>query len=151
MNYSKVQADILKAKDKTKFPYLYGHYNKCGKEYIAIIIDGKEVVLIPEESFYLDAEKCFGQSKLVSNIERICNTDGTVDIRTDGTIKPLEGNSKHKVQIFTNGSEEIWVSTDLLKIFDMSTSHFKGINKKTPVFIYEEGNLVGLVWTINHQ
>ena len=99
--------------------------------------------------FYLDIEKCFDQAKPL-NVEKIINDDHAVDIYTDGIVKPVGGDPKHKVQIFSNDKADIWIAVKYLKLFDLSISHFKGSDKKSPLYIYEDETLVGLVLPVNH-
>ena len=110
---------------------------------------GKPHVLIPEKVFYLDIEKCFDQATPL-NVEKMINDDHAVDTYTDGIVKPVGGDPKHKVQIFSNDKADIWIAVDLLKLFDLSIAHFKASDKKSPLYIYEDETLVGLVLPVNH-
>lgn len=153
MNYVKLLTDVLKARDKektrgVKSPYLYGYYEKYGEKYIAIVVDGHALVFIPERVFYLDIEKCFETIPL--SVDKMIDYDNVVDTYTDGIVKPVGGDSKHKVQIFSNDKADIWIAVEYLKLFDLSISHFKGSNEKSPLYIYEDETLVGLVLPVNH-
>lgn len=153
MNYIKLLTDVLKARDKektrgVKSPYLYGYYEKYGEKYIAIAIDGHALVFIPERVFYLDIEKCFETTPL--SVDKMFDYDNVVDTYTDGIVRPVGGDPKHKVQIFSNDKADIWIDVKYLKLFDLSISHFKGSDKKSPLYIYEDETLVGLVLPVNH-
>ena len=154
MNYIKLLTDVLKARDKektrgVKSPYLYGYYEKYGEKYIVIAIDGHALVFIPERVFYLDIEKCFDQVEPL-HVNKIIDDDNVVDTYTDGIVKPVGGDPKRKVQIFSNDKADIWIAVKYLKLFDLSISHFKGSDKKSPLYIYEDETLVGLVLPVNH-
>lgn len=154
MNYIKLLTDVLKARDKektrgVKSPYLYGYYEKYGEKYIAISVYGHMLVFIPEKFFYLDIEKCFDQVEPL-HVDKIINDDHAVDTYTDGIVKPVGGDPKHKIQIFSNDKADIWIAVDLLKLFDLSIAHFKASDKKSPLYIYEDETLVGMVLPVNH-
>lgn len=154
MNYIKLLTDVLKARDKEKTrgkksPYLYGYYEKYGEKYIAIAVDGHALVFIPEKFFYLDIEKCFDQAEPLL-VDKMINDDHAVDTYTEGIVKPVGGDPKHKVQIFSNDKADIWIAVDLLKLFDLSIAHFKASDKKSPLYIYEDETLVGLVLPVYH-
>ena len=52
---------------------------------------------------------------------------------------------KKILRVFSNGNENIYVDESLIKYFDLKNSTFKGRNKKSPIYIYEDYNMVGLV------
>lgn len=154
MNYMKLQTDIIKAVDKEKnggkkSPYKYGYYEQNGEKYIAILDDHK-IVFIPEKFFYLNIDKVFDQVN-VYHVDKMINVDNVVNTYTEGVIKPIKADPKIKVQIFSNDKADIWISVDLLKLFDLSVSHFKASDKKSPLYIYEDETLVGLILPVNHS
>lgn len=54
------------------------------------------------------------------------------------------------LRLFEVGKEKVYVNESLMKYFDLDESTFKGTNRKSPIFIYENNALVGLVLPTNY-
>ena len=52
---------------------------------------------------------------------------------------------KKILRVFSNGNENIYVDESLIKYFDLENSTFKGRNRKSPIYIYEDEVMVGVV------
>ncbi len=147
MNYLKLQTDILKALDKEKTrnivsPYRYALYRSVEDLNYVIIFNTYSAIYIRSDLFFLDLDKV--SSTPVMYRDHFFNEDKAIPTVTEGLTKPVLG-TKKRLQIFTNVNGEIVVDTDLLKYFDLKNATFKGTDGKSPVFIYEDDILVGVV------
>ena len=68
------------------------------------------------------------------------------------TIVMVDKNkAKMKLHKFVIGDEVIFLDENNLKYFDLEDSTFKGTNRKNPIYIYENEELVGMVLPVNHK
>lgn len=149
MNYIKLQQDILKAKfiEDTKgrqSPFWYGLY----KESVAIIIDGHYIVFIPKCAFYLDLDKIFPKVK-PANINTIIKCINEAEPIQDTRAMRIVADDQ-KVRIFSGKNDQIWIADDLFKYFSKDVTEYRGIDKKSPIFLYEYEVLVGVLYPVNH-
>ena len=152
MNYADIQIDVLKAayakktKNKT-FPYRYGIVSDC-----ICVTDTHKLVKIPQDICFLHLETVF--SNMPMNLRIICDDSKATAASDTQVTKSLTINNKRLlIHIFkvNNSNEEIWIDARLLKGFDLKNSMFKAINRKNPLYIYEDGVMVGLILPVNHN
>lgn len=151
MNYHNIQNELLKsayARDtKNKnFPYNYGIVG----EYICIT-DGFKLEKIPKDKFFLNIETVF-KNKEPINMVKIMDDSDAKEVRNTMMTKMVDDKTHVAIFQIDDSDEELWINVKLLKDFDLKNSHFKGINRRSPLFIYEdEEEVVGLVLPINHH
>ena len=150
MNYIKIQKKILNdayARDTKlkKFSYRYGETD----EIIGITPDGHIMYFIPKEMLYINIEMIF---KEIAPVKLNCFIDSQKDQKDVIMTNQIEIiDNKVQVRLFKTAedSKDIRIDEKLLKEFDIKNSTFKGINGKSPLFIYEndyEGeHLVGVI------
>lgn len=147
MNYLKLQTDILKALDKEKTrnivsQYRYALCSTADDIKYVIIFNKYSAIYIRSDLFFLDLDKVSSSPVTLKN--NFFNEDNTIPTVTEGLTMPLQG-TKKRLQIFNNANCEIAVDVDLLKYFDLENATFRASNEKSPVFIYENYILVGVV------
>ena len=144
MNIINAQVEVLKEALKNKNTVIYGVLldnviiGNCTRLYIIpkkecgvdlTNIDSNNVKIIQESSL-----KNFINDNLYENVT-LTDDKKVVDKKT--------------LRVFSNCNENIYVDESLIKYFDLENSTFKGRNKKSPIYIYEDYNMVGLVLPFN--
>lgn len=140
MNIINAQVEVLKESLKNKNTVIYGVLLDN-----VIIGNGNRLYIIPKKKCGVD----------LTNIDR-----NNVKIMQESTLKNFINDNlyenvtltdvkkvvnKKTLRVFSNCNENIYVDESLLKYFDLENSTFKGRNKKSPIYIYEDYNMVGLV------
>lgn len=153
MDYSKIQIAALKAANiyevkGTVNTYKYGEIDNtvciC-KDYYA--------VFIPKSLYFLDSYKVFS-SPPIDNIEKMFNEDCCVPLEDTHEEKSVVIYGKklvlHKLR---NGDEEIFIDTVILKEFGFGKGDltFKGSSYKSPVYVYENSILLGLILPVVYR
>ena len=154
MKYLKLQTDILKAADKRDrggklSPFQYGTVDNC----VGVIVDGYYIVFIPYNRFYLKLDRAFSQAEPVKIEPMIWGVHKTVNYFDTGLRRTIIEDGR-TVRIFTNKFEDIWIDEKTLKYFDLEGAVFKGTDRKSPLFIYEESrpeDLAGMILPVNHN
>ena len=151
MDFLKIQSEILKGaynrliKDK-EFDWQY-----CETDQSVVMGNAFECYIIPKQYVFLNIEKTFDRPPLEGFKTIIQGSETTHFVEDTGIEKHLP-DSNIAVHIFDCGEgEELWINVKLLKRFDLKKCVFKGNNRKTPLFIYENDVLVGIVIGINHN
>ena len=146
MKYLKLQQNLLKealSSSKVK-DYFFGTWEE--KDLVGIS-EGHVIWLIPKTIFILDAEKLkeLGIRELPVNKMFPLDHDLQADGILTGDIRISDGKEAVKLQ----GKERYaWVNRAFLKEFDKERT-FKISKSTAPVFVYEKGELVGLILPIN--
>lgn len=149
MKYLKLQQDLLKAADardgwKHKFfdyPYFVdnnGDLWVCPK--------GLYIIKIAHRHRYIDVSMVFDAPSI--RADKILDDSNATDAVY--THKITITDNKMKLHTFMVGDEVVYLDEDLLRYFDLENSTFKGTNRKSPIFIYEDEELVGVVLSVNH-
>lgn len=150
MKYMKFQQDLLKAADARDWrnkAFNYPWFETEDK--IIICPEGHYIMAIWKGLFYLDKEKIF-KGKAPFNGEYLINPDNletAVDTHSTVTLTGLK-KCLHK---FTVGEESVFLDENNLKYFDLNSSTFKGTNRKSPIYIYENEEMVGAVLPVNYM
>lgn len=137
--FKQVTANAIKGKSKQKI-YFGEHEDKIG-----ICIDGFVLYLVPKDLCLIDTSK-HGNNM---DIEKFFNDIPEYNCTVTNTFENIIKNGKQiQVQKFINSDLEIEsiVNTDFLKYLDSFSVKFQ--KSCGPVFLYEDGELVGLVMPI---
>ena len=153
MNYLKVQQNLLKAADardgwKHKD---FNIYYFITKDKVWMCPKGEWIIGIPKNQFYLDIDKIW---KDINPIR------GETFLKDTGDLKPaVDTNSIFQVSIFQKkmnlhkfmvDDKAIYVKEDRLKFFEPD-AHFEGTNGRSPLYVYEGNELVGLILPVNYK
>ena len=150
----KFQQDLLKAADerdgwKHKL-FNYPWFETDDK--IFICPQGHYFIAILKVQFYMDKEKVFKNTTPLNGGKSFLNPDNLQMATDTHTIVMVDKNkAKMKLHKFVIGDEVIFLDENNLKYFDLEDSTFKGTNRKNPIYIYENEELVGMVLPVNHK
>lgn len=149
MKIDKIQMDLLKAwyKDDRKFNTIYRYGEHDGN---ICVTDQHGVYIIPKSLFVLDLRifdstpldfERMGLLKLEQDSRRLDYKYSIEQKDTKATVNVLKFDEED--------GEEVWINKKLLRYFDEKYPiTYRGINKKSPVFVYEDGVMVGIVLPI---
>lgn len=153
MKFDKIQQEILKAafkRDET-------HNEKCFQwlhfetdDNVCVVDHGVAIYIIPKKHWYLDIEKVFEKPPV--QLEALMKEENDAEDVTD-LMTERQTPDKKMVRIFKidkEDSPEIWIDSKILKVFDLDWCTFKGKKHNTPLFIYENGELAGVVLPVAH-
>lgn len=148
----KFQQDLLKAADerdgwKHKL-FNYPWFETDDK--IFICPQGHYFIAILKVQFYMDKEKVFKNITPI-NGKSFLNHDNLQMATDTHTIVVADVKAKMKLHKFVIGDEVIFLDENNLKYFDLEDSTFKGTNRKNPIYIYENEELVGMVLPVIHK
>lgn len=149
MNYLKIQNEVLKSaydRELKKKPFKWFYYETENELIIGIDYG---FYVIPKRIAFLNVEKTFNAPPCRAFKNIIDDLREFKDVVDTGVEKTLDDFTVH---IFDCGDgEEVWINKNHLKMFDLKNSTFKGKNKKSPLFIYENDVLVGAMLGVNHK
>ena len=154
MNYLKVQQNLLKAAD-ARDGWKHKNFNIyyfTTEDKVWMCPKGEWMIGVPKNQFYLDIDKIWKDVKPVQ---------GETFLKDTGDLKPaVDTNSIVQVTIckkkkmnlhkFVVDNEAIYVQEEYLKFFDPDAT-FKGTKHNAPLYVYENGELVGLILPVNHK
>ena len=150
----KFQQDLLKAADE-RDGYKHKLFNYPWFETddkIFICPQGHYFIAILKVQFYMDKEKVFKNTTPLNGGKSFLNPDNLQMATDTHTIVMVDKNkAKMKLHKFVIGDEVIFLDENNLKYFDLEDSTFKGTNRKNPIYIYENEELVGMVLPVNHK
>lgn len=114
------------------------------------VTESHAVWIIPKGNWYLNIETVF-RDKNPYHIEQLIENGKDAE-KIELTAEIREMNDNRKVRIFKNPKteEEIWINADFLKLYDLERLQFKGTSKVCPIYIYDSGELAGIILPINH-
>ena len=144
MNIINAQVEVLKEalNGKRKHKVIYGTLDDK-----VIIGNDTRLYVIHKEECAIDLTNVACVQVLQeSTLKNFVNDNESTEIELANDIKKLD--DKITVRVFTNGKENIYLDERLIKNFDLKNSTFKGRNRKSPIYIYEDYNMVGLVLPI---
>ena len=136
MNIINAQVEVLKEALKNKNTVIYGVLLDN-----VIIGNVNRLYIIPKKECGVDLTNIDGNNvKIIQepSLKRLMNDNITVT--NDKKVV-----NKKTLRVFSNGDENIYVDESLIKYFDLEKSTFKGRNRKSPIYIYEDYNMVGVV------
>ena len=155
MKYLKVQQDLLKmtdARDGWKHrPFNVPWFEADDK--IWVIFDGVIGYGIPKIAFYLDKDKVFGDAVPLNSGEQFIKNATYADEAEDThtILDVVIDNKKMKLHRFMVKDEAVYVKEEFLKNFELECSHFTGTKRTAPLYVFEDDNLVGIIFPVNYK
>lgn len=147
----KLQNDLLKmsAKHDNKHSNMEYGYAIHGDK--IAVTEGHAVWFIPKGNWYLNIETVF-RGKSPYQLETVIENRHNAE-KIELTAEFKEISDKRKVRVFRNPktAEEIWINADCLKLYDLERLQFEGSSKIQPVYIYDSGELAGIILPINQN
>ena len=140
MNIINAQVEVLKEALKKKNTVIYGVLLDN-----VIIGNTNRLYIIPKKVCGVDLTNVdCNNVKIIQepSLKRLMNDNLYENITVTDDKKVVD---KKTVRVFSNGDENIYVDESLIKYFDLEKSTFKGKNRKSPIYIYEDYNMVGVV------
>lgn len=133
--------------NKRTFPYNYGETESA----IGVIVESKYIIFVMKKYFYLDLSKTFGDQTPIKDTLKLARGYNDAFPATDtGVTRTLEDN--RKIKIFSTKKDDIWIDEKNFKYFDLDQVHFKGTDKKSPLYVFDNvfHDLVGVILPVNH-
>ena len=140
MNIINAQVEVLKEALKNKNTVIYGVLLDN-----VIIGNCKRLYIIPKKECCIDLTNIDSNNIKImqeSSLKNFINDEQYENVTLTDDKKVVD---KKILRVFSNCKENIYVDESLIKYFDLENSTFKGRNKKSPIYIYENYNMVGLV------
>ena len=140
MNIINAQVEVLKEALKNKNTVIYGVLLDN-----VIIGNCNRLYIIPKEECGVDLTNIDSNNVKImqeSTLKNFMNDDLCENITLTDDKKLVD---KKTLRVFSKGDENIYVDESLIKYFDLENSTFKGRNRKSPIYIYENEVIVGLV------
>lgn len=97
---------------------------------------------IPKNLWLIDFDKALPDKCPLDNPKKFMTDNNTEIARMTNERRVIE---KDTVIKFVSDKSYAWINEKLLKVFDLDNSSFKLSSPKSPVFIYENEKIVGLV------
>ena len=140
MNIINAQVEVLKEALKKKNVVIYGVLLDS-----VIMGSSFRLYIIPKKECGIDLTSVDSNNvKIIqeSTLKCFINDDKYTSVMLMDDKKVV---GKKTLRVFSNGNENIYVDEYLIKYFDLEKSTFKGRNRKSPIYIYEDDNMVGVV------
>ena len=140
MNIINAQLEVLKEALKNKNTVIYGVVLDN-----VIIGNCNRLYIIPKQECGVDLTNIYNNNVKImreSSLKNLINDNLFENVTLTDDKKVVD---KKTLRVFTKGDENIYVDESLIKHFDLEKSTFKGKNRNSPIYIYENYNLVGLV------
>ena len=140
MNIINAQVEVLKDALKNKNTVIYGALLDN-----VIIGNCNRLYIIPKKECGVDLTNIDSNNIKImqeSILKNFINDNQYENVTLTDDKKVLD---KKTLRVFSNCNENIYVDESWIKYFDLKNSTFKGRNKKSPIYIYENYNMVGLV------
>ena len=131
MNLNNILTGICKAFVKRQ-KITTGDYGDC----VGVTYDGYHAYFLPKTSFPFDRTIIGSEFNWKAAIPKN-HTDATL-------TNELMSKDKATLQKVTDGNIEVWINTAFLKNFDKSAT-FKMTGAKSPVLVFEDDIMVGLI------
>lgn len=139
MKLTKIMTDLLKAVEKDKTSTInYGE----DEDYVYLLPNDKSAYRIPKKSFLIDLKKALPTKIPLTNPAKFFDVD-VEEARKTSHLKMIPGKKPITVVKIAGESKHAWVDVDLLKNFENCTFGVSSV--KSPVLVYESGELVGVV------
>ena len=141
MKITKILTDLLKAAEKKKT--LNINYSYQG-DYIAFLPDGHRAYRIHKNDFLVDLVKAL-PDKVPLSLTNIFDDSHAQDAHKTNELRVID---KANVVKIAGYNINVWINTAYLKEFEENCT-FKVTGEKCPVYVYEQGKLVGLVLPVD--
>ena len=145
MKVTKILTDLLKKVEKGDLSRaFYG----VDKEYTFYSPDGYRGFKIPSKRFLVDLEKALPNKAPIMDFKKFLKDDESRPAYKTNEIRKIKRTEYSKKEInvvkIVNENTYAWIQESYLKEFEVDCT-FKISSPKSPVFIYEEDELVGLI------
>lgn len=139
MNIINAQVEVLKEALKNKNTVFYGVLLDN-----VIMGNSNRLYIIPKKKCGVDLINIDSNVKIMqeSFLKNFINDNQYENIILTDDKKVVD---KKTLRVFSNGNENIYVDESLIKYFDWKTLLLKVDIKKSPIYIYEDYNMVGVV------
>ena len=148
MKVTKILTDLLKQVEKGDLSRVfYG----ADKEYTFYSPDGHRGYKIPSNRFLVDLEKALPNRAPVADFKKFLRDEDSYPAYKTNEIRKINnpyGKKTIDVVKISNGDKYAWINEVYLKEFDVDCT-FKISSPKSPVFIYEDDELVGLILPVH--
>lgn len=155
MNYMKLQMDLLKAADARDgwkhrpFKALWFETD----DRVFICPESTWMMGVFKDRFFLDISKIFKDTLPLITGEKLLksgqNTKPAED--THIIIDAVVHNKKRKLHKFTVDDKPVYVQEDVLRYFEMDYSRFTGTDSISPLFVWENDDIIGLILPVNYK
>ena len=145
MNHIKIQQTLIKAAD-ARDGYKHKSFDAMyflTDDRVWVCPGSRWVMGIPKASFYLDIDKVFKRAPFKEG-GLFSEAENAKPVEDGGLIDKVIRGKKIRLHLFKVDDTTIYVDEDYVKYFD-SEAYFKGTTAKAPLFVYELGELVGLI------
>ena len=145
MKLKNINADIVKAHGNDS-RLMVGYYDT---EHIGITYDGVAMYILKTDDFLFDTVKLLRGREATSQIPRVINDalDGALDAVLTGVM--IAQNKKTLYELKTE-KFSVYIDGKFLRNFDKVCT-FKCTSPKSPVVVYEEKNLAGVILPVIYQ
>lgn len=155
MNYMKVQTDLLKAAD-ARDGWKHKPFNTLWFETddrVFICPGGSVMIGIIKPRFFLDVSKIFKDVAPLTSGEQFLKSGQNTKLagNTHIIIDAVEHGKKMKLHKFMVDDEPVYVQEDFLKYFEMDYSGFTGTDSKSPLYVWENDDIVGMIMPVNYK
>lgn len=146
MDYSKFQADILKAALAEKMnDYNFGSLEINNYKYHAICVKGYFLVLIPDCFYMLDNNKVFKDKAPLPQIERITSDNADYIPVFQAYTKKVDVKLE-AVKLTTGAGLDVFIDKKYMDVFKTAYNlNFKARSNKEPVHVYAGADLIGVI------
>ena len=141
MKITKILTDLLKSVEKKKV--LEINYSYQG-DYIAFLPDGHRAYRIHKNDFLIDLAKALPDKQPLS-LTNVFDDSHAQDAIKTNELREIDKKTVVKIAGY---NVHAWVNTAYLKEFEDDCT-FKVTGEKCPVYVYEQGELVGLVLPVD--
>ena len=140
MNLKNINTEIVKGYSKEYVRFMVGAYDN---EHIGITCDGATLWILKLEDYIFNTSKLLKGKETTSQIPRIINDaiDGSLDVTLTGVMMKQDKKTlcELKCEKFN-----VYIDGRYLRNFDKVCT-FKCKSPKSPVVVYEDGNIAGLI------
>lgn len=150
----KIQMDLLKAAD-ARDGWKHKPFNALWFETddrVYICPEGLWMMGIIKPRFFLDISKIFNDaSPFISGEQFLKSGQNTTPAEDTHIIMDLvEHGKKMKLHKFMVDDDPVYVREDFLKYFEKDYSRFTGTNSTSPLYVWENDDIVGLIMPVNY-
>lgn len=143
MKINKIMTDLLKLVDKKKT--LKCNYS-VDDDYIYYIPDGVRMFKISKDQWLIDLKKALPDKTPLNNPGKFFKVENSYEEAYKAKeLRTIDKNTAIKIE---SDNSHAWINIDFLKEFEQDCT-FKIGKPNQPVFVYEQGEVVGMILPIN--
>lgn len=144
MKLAKIFKELISSWDKKLNTVRYG----IEDGYVYLVPDGCRMFKIPEDDFIIDMRIAFPSLVPLTNPNRMFNAEGTEEAKRSSILRITE--KKTTVVKIVGEKSSAWVNVKFLDYFEGEVT-YRISTPKAPVFVFENGVIVGLVLPVNFK